>query len=141
LTAILIDENCEWGEEEIETAQEQARAIMPFDPDGAAQLLAQAQAAQRKLNHMVTPGGKTPYDPSRLYARMCKFYGWRPKDIDAMHFVTFFAMAREMGVMNEEEQKSYDNARHGGNASTQDQQAALNVFPRAQTYEGETIAL
>ena len=35
------------------------------------------------------------YDPAELYAFMCKEYGWRPCDIDEMHFRTFFALVRK----------------------------------------------
>jgi len=96
---------CDWDEEAIAVAIESAQSLMEFDPDGARQLLAQAQAAERKRGKVSRVGAKEPYDPARLYARMCRYYkGWTPRDIDAMHFVTFFAMVREASIASEEEQ-------------------------------------
>ena len=113
--------------------------MMEFDPDGARQLLAQAQAAERKRGKVSRLSGREPYDPAKLYARMCKFYrGWTPRDIDQMHFLTFFAMVREAGIMNEEEQAEYNKAKQG---NTTTPGVALGDFPQARPYEGKTVAV
>ena len=111
---------------------------MPFDPDGAAQLLAQAQAAQRKRGGIVQPIGKEPYDPMKLYARMSKYYGWSHREMDNMHFPTFFGYVREAQIISDEEKAEYDKAkRNSQGTGTQ----GLGDFPQPKPYEGETVAL
>lgn len=119
---------------------------MAADPEGAAQLLAQAQAAERNLHPTMTTGmgGRVQesYDPMRLYARMAKYYGWSHNQIDAMHFVTFFGYVREAQIMLDEEKATYTTPAANGQAVTPEQAAmVVSDLPQVLPYEGETVSL
>lgn len=117
---------------------------MAADPEGAAQLLAQAQAAERNLHPITGMSGRMQesYDPMRLYARMAKFYGWSHNQIDAMHFVTFFGYVREAQIMLDEEKAAYNTPAANGQVVPSEQAAmVVSDLPQVQPYEGETIPL
>lgn len=136
LTEIPTDQACDWDEEAIAVAIESAQALMDFDPDGARQLLAQAQAAERKRGKPSRIGIKEPYDPMKLYARMKKYYGMSHAEMNEMHYATFFGYVREAQVMQEEEEQAYNKAKNGTSANTG---MSLGDFPQPQDYQGETV--
>jgi hypothetical protein len=138
LTEIPVDVACDWDEDAIAVAIESAQSMMDFDPDGARQLLAQAQAAERKRGKTTRLSGREPYDPMKLYARMKKYYGMSHAEMDSLHFATFFGYVREAQIMIDEEKAEYDKTRAGSTATPG---AALGDFPQARPYEGETIPL
>lgn len=139
LTDIPAEQTCDWDEDAIAVAIESAQSMMEFDPEGARQLLAQAQAAEKKLGKPVQVGMREPYDPMKLYARMKKYYGMSHAEMDSMHYATFFGYVREAQVMIDEEKAEYDKARQQGN--TTQAVGGLGDFPQAKPYEGETVAL
>jgi hypothetical protein len=47
------------------------------------------------------------YDPIKLYARLAKYYGWSHKDIDLLHYATFFGYVRETQDLIDEEKDAY----------------------------------
>jgi hypothetical protein len=131
----------DWDEEAIEEAEYRARALEPFDRDAASDLRAMAAAARATLHGTEVVAVREPYDPTRIYARACKFYpGWTPATIDQMHFPLFFAMIREASAINEEEKAEYDRARRQHEPSVSPEQA-MGLFPVAEKYEGETVPL
>lgn len=133
----------DWDEEAIEEAEYRARAIAPFDEDAAADLRAMAAAARAKLSGAANLPVREPYDPTRIYARACKFYpGWTPQTIDQMHFPLFFAMIREASELNEEEKAEYERARRtqAGHGTASPEEIA-GMFPVAEHYDGETVAI
>jgi hypothetical protein len=138
LTEIPVDQACDWDEDAIAVAIESAQSMMEFDPDGARQLLAQAQAAERKRGKTTRLSGREPYDPMRLYARMKKYYGMSHAEMDSMHFATFFGYVREAQIMIDEEKAEYDKARAG---NTTQAIGGLGDFPQARPYEGETVPI
>lgn len=91
----------DWDEEARTTAWYQAQELAHRDPDAAAYLMAHleatassTEAAQPRREH---------YDPPRLYARIAKYLGFSHRDMDDMHFVTFFSYVREATLIAEEE--------------------------------------
>lgn len=97
-----------WDEEAQENAVVQARQIASRDPEAASLLVAQVVAEQElsKDRAYVDPFANT-YKPALVYDRACKEYGWRPKDIDEMHYLTFFAMLREANERHRQENEAY----------------------------------
>ncbi len=147
---MTIDESCEWDEEAIEQAYEQARTLDTCDPAAAKQLRAQAHYAQQRKRGQVSSDetmllGKT-YDPMRLYARMAKYYGFSHRTMDTMHIPTFFGYVREASIMIDEEQAEIDKKNKAGNTAKQPlspQEAEAFVkreFGVAQPYPGEVVA-
>jgi hypothetical protein len=131
----------DWDEEAIEEAEYRARAIEPFDPDAASDMRAMAATARAKLTGQpIASTMREPYDPMRIYARMSKYYGWSHQDMEQMHFVTFFGYVREANEMSEEEKAEYERAKRGQQTSTTPEQA-LGMFPVAERYQGETVAI
>ncbi len=118
---------------------------MSADPDGARQLLAQAQAAQRKRRpESVVLHGQGPFDPMRLYARMARYYRFSHQEMEQMHFVTFFGYLREAQIMNDEEKAENDRIRHQGSVQQHAPGAdgmGVDGFPVATPYEGETVEI
>jgi hypothetical protein len=49
------------------------------------------------------------YNPTRLYAQAALAAGWLPSQCDEQHYVTFFAVVREMGAIRKEEQDDLDH--------------------------------
>lgn len=84
---------------------------------------------------------REPYDPMRIYARAAKFYGWSLRDMEHMHFVTFFGFIREASEINEEEKAEYDRARRQQGQGSASPDQAMGMFAVAERYTGETIAI
>lgn len=97
-----------WDEEAKEVALYQARQLSHRDPEAASLLVAQTVAEQEmsKDEAYANPFADQ-YNPALMYDRACREYGWRPKDIDQMHYVTFFAMMREANERRKQEQENY----------------------------------
>ena len=98
----------DWDDETQRAALRQAQAVSHRDPEAAALLAAHvvaSQELQEKRGELVsrTPTG---YNPRQIYSYMCKEYGWTPRDIDEMHYITFFAMLHETNERNLREQEA-----------------------------------
>lgn len=131
----------DWDEDAIAEAEYRAKALAAFDPDAAARLRGMAAAAKAKLTGRPV-GAREPYDPMRVYSRAAKFYGWSHREMEWMHFVTFFAYLREASEINDEEQAAFERARReaqSGQVATEADVASM--LPHMQHYEGETVAL
>lgn len=101
----------DWDAEAQAEALAQARAIQARDPEGAALLIATlvvTQDAQEQSGVPVERG--SDYEPIKIYDFLCKEYGWRPKDIDEMHYITVFAMLNEASERHRKEQEEIDTA-------------------------------
>jgi hypothetical protein len=103
----------DWDDEAQREAMRQARELQKRDPEAASHLIVTLQATQEEQEKKGNIVDRRPdgYDPIKLYDIVCKEYGWRPKDIDEMHYMTFFAMVRAMMDRHEEENaqlKSYN---------------------------------
>lgn len=131
----------DWDEDAIQEAEYRARALAPFDPDAATRLRNMAAAARAKLTGQPV-GSREPYDPMKAYSRAAKFYGWSHKEMEAMHFVTFFAYIREASEINDEEQAAFERAKRESQQGQVATEADIaNMVPQMQTYEGETVAI
>lgn len=102
----------DWDDEAQREAMRQARELQKRDPEAASILIVTLSATQedQEKNGKIADRRPDGYDPIKLYDLVCKEYGWRPRDIDAMHYLTFFAMVRAMIDRHErenEEIKSY----------------------------------
>jgi hypothetical protein len=97
-----------WDQEARETAVYSARQLSARDPEAASLLIAQVVAEEElsKDREYADPFAST-YNPALVYDRACREYGWRPRDIDEMHYLTFFAMLREANKRHKEENESY----------------------------------
>jgi hypothetical protein len=124
----------DWDEDACYEAEQQARELEVHDLDAASDMRAMVQAARRKLG-LQSHQAREPYDPSKLKARMAKYYGWSYSEIDQMHFVEFFAAVREANVMIEEEKREYERSRRGEPSQLQ------GMFQEAEQYQGETVAI
>jgi len=98
-----------WDEEAKESAIAQARQLAARDPEAASLLVAQVVAEQelQQQNTDYTESTLNKYSPITAYERACKEYGWKPKDIDEMHYITFFAMLREANERHKQENEAY----------------------------------
>lgn len=138
-------DDCDWDEEAVEQAVETAHALMDADPDGARQLLAQAQAAQRRLRPDVKLALKTPFDPMALYAQVAKYYRFSHQEMEQLHFPTFFGYVREAQLQIEAERKESDRLRHQGahNGTYTPGADGMGVegFEVARPYAGETVEI
>lgn len=123
-------------------AYERAAALQECDPEASAQLIAQARHAERRLrasSDRIVPVSSQTYDPMKLYAQMAKYYGWSHKEMDWMHFPTFFGYVREANLMIEKEKAEIARAK---NASSQQQQVltpeqARSYFSLPESYTGD----
>lgn len=86
-----------------------ARQISSRDPEAASLLVAQVVAEQEmaKDSGYSRDPFQGHYNPVLLYDRACREYGWRPKDCDDMHYLTFFAMLREANERHQQENEAY----------------------------------
>ena len=50
------------------------------------------------------------YNPPELYAVLALNCGWLPRQIDQEHYITLFAVVREIGKIKEKESDSYKQA-------------------------------
>jgi hypothetical protein len=176
----------EWDEEAIEQARAEANALLDLDPnDLTARLMLErarlaeqrlrgetpqattltAPAPSRRLQSQPSSGRsaagarrREPLDFMRLIARLAHFYPGFSDD-DLVHRIPFkriIAYAREMQVMQREEQEAYRTAMQGarssrgtgGRATLPDgrivdadfaAQVAGGYIPRAQAYSGPTV--
>lgn len=95
----------DWDDEAQREAMKQARELQRRDPEAASHLLVTLAATQEEQEKSGTIVDRTPegYRPIVVYDLACREYGWRPRDIDEMHYLTFFAMMREMADRKERE--------------------------------------
>lgn len=103
----------DWDEDAQREAMRQARELQKRDPEAASHLIVTLQATQEDQEKQGIIVDRRPdgYDPIKIYDIVCKEYGWRPIDIDEMHYMTFFAMVRAMMDRHEQENeqlKSYN---------------------------------
>lgn len=49
----------------------------------------------------------------RLYAQLCKYFGWSHHDIDSLDYLTFFGYVREASVLIEEEKEATNSGTQG----------------------------
>jgi hypothetical protein len=106
-----MTEAMDWDDEAQAEALFQARQMQVRDPEGAAMLLATlviTQDLQEQQGEPVERGGD--YEPIKIYDFLCKEYGWTPKDIDEMHYLTAFAMLNQANDRHRREQDDMDNA-------------------------------
>jgi hypothetical protein len=84
----------DWDGEAQNEAMRRARDLQVRDPESAALLVATLVVTQDAQEKMGTPASRAPvdYNPVKLYDFACKEYGWRPRDINEMHYLLFFAM-------------------------------------------------
>lgn len=139
--SVPIDPNCDWHEQDIRNAIQQAYELEEDDPDAARYLLVQAHAAKAKLDgREPNSTALEPYDPMRLQARLLRHYngGITDSDFTRMDYRRFFGYVRELDIMLEEEERS---SRETGKTKHGEMQAALNQFPQPEEYTGETIPL
>lgn len=142
---IAVADVCAWDEDEIAQAIATAQALMDADPEGARQLLAQAQAAQRRIQPEVRVSLKAPFDPMRMYADVAKHYGFADSDMEQMHFPRFFGYLREAQLHNEREKQEVDRIKRqgAGNATYTPGPDGMGMegFAVATPYAGETVAI
>jgi hypothetical protein len=132
-----------WDEDECQQAIDTAQSLMEADPDGARQLLAQAQVRQRQLRPLQTFTGHEPFDPMKLYSDVAKYYHFSDSDMEQMHYPKFFGYVREAQLKIEAERKESDRIRNQGSNATYTPGAdgmGVEGFPVARPYEGETVA-
>jgi hypothetical protein len=99
-----------WDEEAKEAAIAQARQLAVRDPEAASLLVAQVVSEQElQKDASYTDTSFNQYNPILVYERACKEYGWTPRQIDEMHYLTFFAMLREANERHKQEQASYNS--------------------------------
>ncbi|GAC1589121.1 MAG: hypothetical protein NVS4B1_33490 [Ktedonobacteraceae bacterium] len=103
----------EWDEEAQDNAIRQARTLTSRDPEAASLLVAHVIAEQEMQEQRGTLVSRVPvgYDPGALYDYMCHENGWRPQDINDMHYLTFFMMVRKANERNKREQDAVNNAK------------------------------
>jgi len=108
----------DWDEEAQVQAIEQARELAERDPD-ASQLLAAHAMAQ--------PTHATPnvYDPAQTEAALLLVAGLKPWEGDAMHFVRYFALVREVTLAKERERDEMQKQQQ--QSSTTYDSSAYNV--------------
>jgi hypothetical protein len=85
----------DWDADAQNEAMRKARELQARDPESASLLIATLVVTQdAQERHMGAPVSRAPvdYDPVKLYDFACKEYGWRPRDINEMHYLLFFAM-------------------------------------------------
>lgn len=97
-----------WDAEAQEAAMAQAQQVSKRDPEAGALLIAQLIATQKAQQEKGEPITAAPsdYNPARLYAFMAREAGWEPRQIDNMHYLTFFAIVREVNERIQQENKA-----------------------------------
>lgn len=137
---MIVDANCDWDEEDISNAIEQAQQIEEWDAEAAKHLRAQAAWVKQQLQG--TANIREPYDPMALQARVLRGYNGGVTDACLAHmdYRRFFGLVRELEIMIEDERKEYDKAR-GTQNNNMEAMAALNGLPQPEEYTGETIRL
>jgi hypothetical protein len=118
----------------IQNALSRASVIEDFDKEAATHLRSQAKRAQQRL--YASSGGKKPYDPMRLRARLLRFYKGAITDaqLDTMDYRKFFGYIREADLMTEEE-----NEANNKNSNTLEIQQTFNNLPKTQHYTGNVV--
>lgn len=81
-----------WDYEAQQVALVQSQMIAQRDPEAASLLVGQLLYAQETQPEGVKMG---LYDPLELYDVMCHENGWTPRDIDTMHYLTFFGIVKK----------------------------------------------
>lgn len=130
-----------WDYEARERAMQQARAYANKDPAAAEMILAQLQveeqaAMEAKPDPLATVLHKV-YEPSKMYSRIAKFYGWPYREIDEMDYVAFFGCVEDAKEIQEEENRSYNNGSSSNDIVTEHEVQAW--MPPARKYEGPTV--
>ncbi len=100
----------DWDEEAQQNALYSARQAQSRDPEAAALIvttLAVTQDIQEENGELVdrSPNG---YNPIKIYDYACREYGWRPRDIDEMHYLTFFAMVENANERHRRENDAFN---------------------------------
>lgn len=87
----------DWDDEAQYEAQRNAREIAARDPEAASLLIQTLVVTQEDQEAKGIPAMRRPdgYEPMKLYEFAANHWGYRPKDVDAMHYLTFFGMIRE----------------------------------------------
>jgi hypothetical protein len=98
----------DWDEDAQRDAERSAREIAARDPEAASLLIQTLVVTQDAQEAKGVPVPRRPadYEPMKLYEFAAKEWGYRPKDIDEMHYLTFFALVREA---NERRKKENDS--------------------------------
>ncbi len=136
MEGIAIDECCDWDEEAIAYAIEQAQQFEEMgDKAGARQLRAQAQWARQRLAG--TRDLREPYDAMATRARLLRFYkgGLTDEGIDRMDYRRYLGYIREAALIAEEEKKASKGEDRIVDAG------ALGGLQPPEQYTGEVIKL
>lgn len=101
----------DWDDDAQMQAQRTAREIAARDPEAASLLIQTLVVTQEAQEAQGIPAMRRPegYEPMKLYEFAANHWGYRPKDIDDMHYLTFFALVREATerLKRENESKQY----------------------------------
>jgi hypothetical protein len=107
--------------EQREHAYNRAMELAERDPEAAAFLLAQLEEAAPASVPSSPSSQPTvryvrsdldPFDPMRLYAQLCKYYGWGDEQVRAMPLKRLLAYFREMVIQQEKEDEAIRKQTH-----------------------------
>lgn len=101
----------DWDAEAQNEAMRKARELQIRDPESASLLIATlvvTQDAQEQQTGSPVSRAPVDYEPVKLYDFACKEYGWRPRDINEMHYLLFFAL---VNAANERRRREEDDLR------------------------------
>lgn len=104
-----VHSDIHWDEEARESAMRQAQQTAKRDPEAAALLVTQLIAVQETEKEQGIENVRPPvdYNPLKLYAFIARETGWKPREIDEMHYLTFFGIVREINARVHEENNAY----------------------------------
>ncbi len=95
----------DWDDDDQREAQRQARELTKRDPEAASLLIQTLVVTQDAQEAKGVPVSRRPmgYEPMKLYEFAASEWGYRPKDIDEMHYMTFFALVHEASERKKKE--------------------------------------
>jgi 1,2-phenylacetyl-CoA epoxidase PaaB subunit len=91
-----------WDAEAQQEALIHAQEIANRDPEAASMLITQLLHIQQTQPDEPAP---SLYDPLALYEVMATEKGWTPKEMDEMHYMTFFGIVRKRNERVREENR------------------------------------
>ena len=97
-----------WDSEAEAEATRQAQEASSRDPEAASLLVSQVLVSReiRKEQGYDEPFA-SEYDPARLYTQVAREFKYTPTQIDEIHYLTFFAMVRNLVELQEEEERQH----------------------------------
>lgn len=99
-----------WDAEAKDAALLQAQQVSKRDPEAGALLIAQLIAVQKTEKEQgINDVTQMPnsYRPAKIYGFMARECHWTPQQMDSMHYLTFFAIVREVNARIQEENNAY----------------------------------